>query len=1808
MKKIHKILALLLAICTLAAALPVAAEEALPVAGESCPIAAESPDREFPVEAAAESGGEASGETEALTEAAAENVPVPSTDPAAEVVPETEAAAEVTPEPSTEPLIESSDEPTIEPPVEITPEPTIESPVEITPEPTIEPSVEITPEPAIEPVGEPSMEPSVEPSAEVPDEALFPTEIFIEMGQTYQLPIAQHPDYAGKLRYSQNDYSRRFHISEGGLITGLDQGEEHLFVQMGDSLLFFCKIIVTYVELPAVPVEQIIPIQNSFTMTTANGFEDIKPPQLLPAGAAGELSYSIADPEIAELEEGYPRIYGLRGGETELIITAESGVSIRLPITVIPSDYNFEIDENGVLTRFTGWHRLVEIPEGVTAIGVNAFKDNNQVRTVILPESCTRIETRAFRSCGLRRIELPDGLKEIGDYAFEYASLREIELPEGMESIGTGAFYGCELLSSINLPEGMEVGAGALSGTAIRKLKIPGSPAVIAENFLPQAIEELEISEGVTEISAQFISWRIQEKLRSVTLPASLTKVGENFMENGENRYLATVYAPAGSFAEQFCAENRIHFVPDETIYEDDLFRIEGDVLTRYKGAGGHVAIPERVKVIGKEVFFRNSGITGVALHDGITEIGEFAFADCVNLQSIDLPDGIKALGDYAFRGCTAIKTVDLPDSLTDLGFHCFDGCTSLETLRVGSGVRSLRGFYDCTSLREVSLSEGLNGISDHAFGNCVSLEGIDLPESLTYLGYACFSGCTRLKEIHIPDAVTYISGRAFAECSALESIRVPAGAETIEWEAFMNCSALKEIRLSDNLWSVYSNLFSGCTSLTSVYLPETVREIGDEAFMDCRALKSVYIPAKTKDFGKNIFLNCPDLTVLTPSGSAAEKYCRNNGVLCAKPSAIAGAVAFPEGDLTLGVGQCYELKCTADSDFALGTISFSSSSSKVVSVDKLTGEITARRTGSATITARADSGAKASCKITVKKAPDSVEFAEEEILLIPGESMQLGCILPKNTAAGLRFEGSNFFTLHVEPDGRITAVGTGTDTVTVTTHNGKSDTCTVTVLEAPNRVILPESEIRIPQTLSHQLEPAVNAGSICRSYSYASSDPAIASVDAGGRISAHAMGTAQITVSVAATPEVFALCTVTVTDPPPRILLDAGEITLGVKESFDLNPRYDGDFEGSFSCESSNVKVAAITQDGVVTAKKTGSAVITVTAENGLTTSCSVTVKKAPSSVKLNPAKLELGAGESMQLAWTLSSGSAGSVGFESSDPAVADVRADGLVTAVAPGSATVQVRTFNGRKASAKITVYPAPESIRIERNGDPLILGVGESGLLGVKFSEGSRGAYSFASSDSDIVEIDAAGNFRAKMLGECSLTLTAYNGVQEIRKLRVIMPDKLHFHISSYTIGVGQQCQLLFTGTGVSFKSSSTRTASVDVNGLVTGLRAGTVTITGTSQDGSRQSCKLTVKKAPTKLRFETEEIMLGMGEFFEPAIKTTPSGSWVDVQYSCSDPEAIRVYEDGSIQCLRSSGSYTLTATNYNGVEATMTIHGAPAPANLSLPWEEVTLWPGAKLPLVFEGDGCYNTLFVQNTDPSVAEFNEDGVLVAKKKGSTTITFETYNYVATAVEVTVGDKPKNLRLKLPVSLRTGMAYNLCDYFSCTPDIDPMVMIQSVKVSGGSGEILHDDTGWYLHPLKPGSISLTVKTLAGSLKAKASVMDGVDPGLPDIHSPVDTTSTAADYIGTWKLACLGSQEHDLLFTPAQMGVSPYIINIRENDADIISDDNSLYGFPVFMDGSTLILDTIGNKIPALMHQNGCLTLPQETQGVYLWFVKQ
>ena len=94
------------------------------------------------------------------------------------------------------------------------------------------------------------------------------------------------------------------------------------------------------------------------------------------------------------------------------------------------------------------------IPDGVTRIGLFAFRECESLSTVSIPESVTAIEFSAFEYCtSLTDITIPDSVTEMGDNVFSSCvALTSITIPKNVTEIGVAAFEDCENLASVTMP------------------------------------------------------------------------------------------------------------------------------------------------------------------------------------------------------------------------------------------------------------------------------------------------------------------------------------------------------------------------------------------------------------------------------------------------------------------------------------------------------------------------------------------------------------------------------------------------------------------------------------------------------------------------------------------------------------------------------------------------------------------------------------------------------------------------------------------------------------------------------------------------------------------------------------------------------------------------------------------------------------------------------------------------------------------------------------------------------------------------------------------------------------------------------------------------------------------------------------------------------------------------------------------------------------------------------------------------------------------------------------------------------------
>ena len=322
--------------------------------------------------------------------------------------------------------------------------------------------------------------------------------------------------------------------------------------------------------------------------------------------------------------------------------------------------------------------------------------------------------------------------------------------------------------------------------------------------------------------------------------------------------------------------------------------------------------------------------------------------------------------------------------------------------------------------------------------------------------------------------------------------------------------------------------------------------------------------------------------------------------------------------------------------------------------------------------------------------------------------------------------------------NGRVMALAEGTATVTATTNSGGfTASCTVTVYPHVSGVTLTPSALSLkigddPFTLNAIVSPD---NALNRTVNWSSSAPSVAAVDENGSVTAVADGTATITVTTD-DGGYTASCVVTVIQPVTGVTLAPDILSMKVGDEpaqLTANVLPAGASDKTVIWTSSAPSVAAVDDNGRVTAVADGTATVTVTTrDGGFTASCEVTVIQPVTGVRLEPSHLSLyvGCTPATLTATVLPAGASDkTVAWSSSDPSVADVDENGSVTAVGEGSAKITVTTRDGGfTASCTVNVFdPATATLKVIKGDNQTYQG--EALFFTFRFIEDTEDIYDY-----------------------------------------------------------------------------------------------------------------------------------------------------------------------------------------------------------------------------------------------------------------------------------------------------------------------------------------------------------------------------------------------------------------------------------------------------------------------------------------------
>ena len=650
-------------------------------------------------------------------------------------------------------------------------------------------------------------------------------------------------------------------------------------------------------------------------------------------------------------------------------------------------------------------------------------------------------------------------------------------------------------------------------------------------------------------------------------------------------------------------------------------------------------------------------------------------------------------------------------------------------------------------------------------------------------------------------------------------------------------------------------------------------------------------------------------------------------------------------------------------------------------------------------------------------------------------------------------WRSGNAKVVSVDAAGKLTARKRGIAYIYAACEGLPEASIQVMVKKAPSKVKLDAKAISLSVGMLRQLLPTVNSGAASAGFTFSSSNPAVASVDAGGRVTANAPGKATITVR--SFNKKKAKCAITVTPAPARIAPSSDKLLVAVGltktnpiRGYDANNAVVScDCTYAIDASSANPGCVKVNGSGAVTGLSLGSAVIRVKSYNNLETTFAVDVVPAPSDMNLSASSVVIGVKEKYNAAGMVSlvapqgqSGCSTQLTWTSSRPKVVKVTADGELKGVKRGSATVTVATHNGIKKSLTVVVRKAPSKVSVTPKA--LSLSVGMSGRLTPKVNRGAgSGAFTYASSNPNIAQVDARGTVTGKAAGKATITIKTFNNKKAKCTVTVTgEPASVATGSATCQVGVGMTANLSVvardaagnaTPANYAFRSADPGIASVNGAGTIAGVRLGTTTVTVTTHNGKTTTCNVEVLPAPSAIKLNASAITIGVKEKFAGMTYTLvpPSGQSkcaAGVTWKTSNKKVARVTADGVIQGVK-KGSATITVTTGNNLVASVKVKVKAAPKKVTVTPKSVSLLEGQKQQLTVKvNKGAASGGFTySSSNTGVATVDNNGLVTGISTGTATITVKSFNGKKGTCKVTVQGLPKQVTITDSLKLAVGM---------------------------------------------------------------------------------------------------------------------------------------------------------------------------------------
>ena len=666
-------------------------------------------------------------------------------------------------------------------------------------------------------------------------------------------------------------------------------------------------------------------------------------------------------------------------------------------------------------------------------------------------------------------------------------------------------------------------------------------------------------------------------------------------------------------------------------------------------------------------------------------------------------------------------------------------------------------------------------------------------------------------------------------------------------------------------------------------------------------------------------------------------------------------------------------------------------------------------------------------------------------------------------------------------------------------------------------KISLNKSVLNLSKGQTEQLTPTITPSSAKVDLEWSSADKAVAKVSNDGDVTGVAAGETVVTVRAG---EASATCKVIVNPTAvEEVKLDKETAEMIIGEKLTLKATVlpaDAD-DAVLTWKSLNAEVASVDSKGEVLALKDGSATIVATA-GGKSAQCVITVNKPfvhVESVKITKSVAKIVEGESFAFdaAVTPEDATDKSLSWESSNPDVLSVSADGNAVAKAPGKVEVTVRSVDGGKTD-KCTVeveaaYVAVEKVELLGVTAPVEMIKGDVKTFEAKVSpeKATDKTVVWSVSDDKVLSVDQNGKVTAIGGGKANVVVTAKDSGKKAECEVVVTVPVTGITLNKTTMELTEGDDVVLTATvlpedatnkKVTWISSDETVATVK-DGKVTALKPGTAKITVKTEDGGKTAeCQVTVvaKVYPvTGVTLDRTSAELTEGDELVLAVTVSPANATNKNVTWISSDETVATVKDGKVTALK-PGTVKITVKTEDGgktAECQLTVVAKVYPVTgVTLDKTSAELTEGDELVLaatIAPANASNKNVTWTSSDETVATV-KDGKVTALKPGTVRIIVKTSDGGKTAeCQVTVVAKVYPVT---GVTLdKTSAELTEGDELVLAATVSPANASNKNVTWTSSDETVATVKDGKVTALKPGTVRIIVKTSDGGKTAECQV---------------------------------------------------------------------------------------------------------------------